>query len=173
MKKTVILSVLIVAAVVIGLVYNFSIKPNSEKEVKQPDTSSVETNEGENQGNGNAEIDNPQSGNAEGTNPESGNQETEQEGYEILVSQKELTVGKGKEASFDITFTTPDPMLIREYITCKDQDDIITVKYTPLKDRKITVEVEALKAGSTEISICDFEYPNRVVIVNVNVVEEN
>ena len=102
------------------------------------------------------------------------NQEMEQkEGYEIILSKKEITIEKGKEASFDITFTNPDESSIREYIVCEDQNDIILVKYTPLEDSKITVEVEALKVGSTEILVCDYNYQDVKEIVKVNVVEAN
>ena len=81
------------------------------------------------------------------------------------------TVEKGKTASFDITFTNPDESSIREYITCKDQEDIILVKYGMLEDKKINVEIEALKVGYTEITICDYNYPDTNMIVKVNVIE--
>ena len=42
-----------------------------------------------------------------------------------------------------------------------------------LENKKITVEVEALKVGTTEILICDYNYLDRNEIVKVNVVEEN
>ena len=102
------------------------------------------------------------------------NQETEQkEGYEIIVSKKDITIEKGSETSFDITFTNPDESSIREYIKCEDQSNIILVKYSMFKDHKITVEVEALKVGVTEILVCDYNYPDMKEIVKVNVVEEN
>ena len=107
-------------------------------------------------------------------NDEVDNQEKGQnEGYEIILSENDITIEKGSEASFDITFTNPDESSIREYITCEDQDDIILVKYSMLENKKITVEVEALKVGTTEILVCDYNYPDRKEIVRVNVVEEN
>ena len=100
------------------------------------------------------------------------NKKVEQkEGYEIIVSKKDITVEKGSNISFEITFTIPDVSSIREYITCKDQNDIIIVKYSDLIDRKITVEIEALKVGTTEIEVCDYNYPNTKEIVKVNVIE--
>lgn len=96
---------------------------------------------------------------------------TQKDGYEIIVSKKDITLEKGKEESFEITFTNPDELSILEYITCEAQDDIIIVKYTPLENKKITVEVEALKAGEAEISICDYNYPDKKEIVNVKVIE--
>lgn len=95
------------------------------------------------------------------------------EGYEINVSKKEITIEKGKEASFDITFTNPDESSIREYIHCDDQNDIVIVKYSALENKKITVDVEALKAGATEITVCDYNYPDVKEIVKVNVIDNN
>lgn len=95
------------------------------------------------------------------------------EGYEINVSKKEITIEKGKEASFDITFTNPDESSIREYIHCDDQNDIVIVKYSALENKKITVDVEALKAGATEITVCDYNYPDVKEIVKVNVVDKD
>lgn len=146
MKRKIVLSVLIVLIIAIAFIINFSTKPNSEQD-----------------------IDN--SGDIE--NQETDNQAKEQEGYEIIVSKKDITIEKGAETSFDITFTNPDESSIREYITCKDQSDIIVVKYGMLKDKKITVEVEGLKVGTTEISVCDYNYPDRKEIVKVNVIEAN
>ena len=147
MKKIVIgvICVLIVAAIVIALIINSGAKTNSENEIINSNASDLEEIK---------EID-------------------EEEGYEIIVSKKDITIEKGSEASFDITFTNPDESSIREYIKCEDQNDIILVKYSDLKDKKITVEVEALKVGITEISICDYNYPDAKEIVKVNVVEEN
>ena len=96
-----------------------------------------------------------------------------EEGYEIIVSKENITIEKGSEASFDIIFTNPVESSIREYIKCEDQNDIILVKYSDLKDKKITVDVEALKTGPTEIMICDYNYPNKKAIVKVTVVETN
>ena len=113
------------------------------------------------------EIENLNSNNIE-------NREIEpQEGYEIIVSKKDITIEKGSETSFVITFTNPDESSIREYITCKDQSDIILVKYSMLENKKITVEVEALKVGVTEIVVSDYNYPDMKEIVKVNVVEAN
>ena len=97
--------------------------------------------------------------------------EEKQEGYEIITSEKEITVQKGNTATFDITFTNPDETSIREFIHSDDQDDIIEVRYTPIENKKITVEVEGLKIGKTEILISDYEYPDTKVYVKVNVVE--
>lgn len=98
------------------------------------------------------------------------NQVIEQrEGYDVNVSKKDITIEKGKEASFDIVFTNPDESSIREYIKCEDQDDIVLVKYSPLKDKKITVQVQGLKAGETEILVCDYNYPELKEIVKVKV----
>ena len=106
--------------------------------------------------------------------PDSNNTEKqEKEGYEIIVSKKEITIEKGKETSFDIIFTNPDESSIREYIKCEDQDDIILVKYSMLEDKKITVEIEALKAGVTEILVSDYNYPDIKEIIKVNVLEPN
>ena len=101
------------------------------------------------------------------------NQKQEKEGYDIIVSKKEITIEKGKEESFDITFTNPDETSIREYIKCQDNNDIIIVQYSDLIDGKINVDVKGLKAGNTEISVCDYNYPERKEIVKVNVVEAN
>ena len=147
MKKIVIgvICVLIVAAIVIALIINSGAKTNSENEIINSNASDLEEIK---------EID-------------------EEEGYEIIVSKKDITIEKGSEASFDITFTNPDESSIREYIKCEDQNDIILVKYSDLKDKKITVDVEALKTGPTEIMICDYNYPNKKAIVKVTVVETN
>ena len=106
----------------------------------------------------------------ESTKEESKSEE-KQEGYEIILSQKELTVEKGKTATFDITFTNPDETSIREYIHCDDQNDMVEVRYAPIKNKKITVEVDGLKPGQTEILVSDYEYPDTKVYVKVNVVE--
>ena len=96
---------------------------------------------------------------------------TKKEGYEINVSNKDITVNVGEEESFEITFTNPDESSIREYIKCKDQDNVIIVKYSDLEDKKITVTVEGLKAGDTEVEVSDYNYPDMKEIVKVNVVE--
>lgn len=98
-------------------------------------------------------------------------EEESKEGYEILVSKKEITIKEGTTESFEITFTNPDETSIREFIHSDDQDDIIEVRYTPLENKKTTVEVEGLKIGKTEILISDYEYPDTKVYVKVNVVE--
>ena len=99
------------------------------------------------------------------------NQKEQKEGYEIIVSKKEITVKKGSQESFDITFTTPDISSVREYIVCKDQSDIVIVRYSDVIDRKIKVDVEGLKVGTTQIEICDYNYPDMKEFVKVNVVE--
>ena len=109
--------------------------------------------------------------NSNSNNVETQKTKTEEE-YEIKVSKKDITIEKGTEASFDITFTNPDESSIREYINCEDQNDIVIVKYSALEDKKITVEVEALKVGATEIVVCDYNYPNIKEIVKVNVIEK-
>ena len=95
----------------------------------------------------------------------------ETKGYDVVVSTKEITVKKGKEESFDITFTNPDESSIREYIKCKDQNDIAVVKYSDIENKKIKVDVEGLKVGTTEIEVSDYNYPDIKQIVKVNVVE--
>ena len=100
-------------------------------------------------------------------------EEVQEEGYEIITSESEITVEEGAEVSFDITFTNPDESSIREYITCEDQDDIISVQYSPIEDNKITVTVDGLKSGDTEIVISDYNYPEMKAIVKVNVTEKN
>ena len=99
------------------------------------------------------------------------NSNQEQEGYPINVSKKEITIKKGLEESFEITFTNPDDESIREYIKCKDDHEIVLVQYSDLIDAKIKVDVKGLKVGTTEISICDYNYPEVKTIVKVNVVE--
>ncbi len=96
---------------------------------------------------------------------------TKQKGYDITLSKKELTIKKGSKESFDITFTNPDEMSIREYIHSDDQDDLISFQYTPLEDKKIHVEVDGLKVGSTTIIVSDYEYPDYKIEVKVNVVD--
>ena len=98
---------------------------------------------------------------------ESTENEESKEGYEILLSKKEITIKEGSTESFEITFTNPDETSIREYIHCDDQSDIVEVRYTPLDNKKITVEVKGLKPGSTEILISDYEYPNYKEYVKV------
>lgn len=101
------------------------------------------------------------------------NKEQEQKkGYEIKVSKKEITIEKGESSSFEVTFTNPDSTSIREYIDCKDQNKIVTVSYSDIKGGKMTVEVEGLKVGTTEIEISDYEYPETKEIVKVNVVNK-
>lgn len=149
MKKVIIgiVSAVIVIAIVVAFVINIGKKSNYEKKISN-------SNNVENQ-----EIEQTE--------------KTQKEGYEIIVSKKDITIEKGSQTSFDITFTNPDESSIREYIKCEDQNDIIIVKYTALENKKITVEVEALKAGTTEILVCDYEYPEVKEIVKVNVVEKN
>ena len=145
--KKVIIGILCVVVVVVGAVFAFNAnKPKeteTKNEVKSSNVNSVEAKESE----------------------------QEEEGYEIIVSKKELTIEKGKTESFEITFTNPDEMSIREYIHCEDQSEIVIVRYSDTRDRKINVDVEGLKVGTTEIEICDFDYQNRKVFVKVNVVE--
>ena len=89
----------------------------------------------------------------------------------VIVTDKEITIVKGTKSNFVVTFTNPDESSIREYIKCKDQDDIVLVKYSDIENKKITVEVEGLKAGTTEITISDYTYPDIQEIVKVNVIE--
>ena len=144
MKKIIIgiVSVLIVVAVAVAVVLGMKFSTKSKTENEIADSSNIESKEAE-----------------------------KKEGYDIIVSKKDITIKKGEETSFDITFTNPDEISIREYINCEDQDDIISVKYTPLENKKITVYVEALKVGTTEILVCDYEYPDVKEIVKVNVTE--
>ena len=93
------------------------------------------------------------------------------EGYDIVLSKKELTIKKGSSESFEITFTNPDETSIREYIHCDDQSDIVVVKYSDMVNKKINVEVEGLKAGETKILVSDYEYPDFKEYVTVKVVE--
>ena len=160
MKKIIIriIIVLIVAAIAIVLISNFSTKPNPEVENSSSSASNAESEKVEN---------------ATSNTSTTESKEEPKEGYEINVSEKEIIIEKGAEASFDITFTNPDETSIREYIHCEDQDDIIVVKYTPLEDSKITVEIKALKEGTTEIVVCDYNYPDVKEIVKVNVEEVN
>ena len=104
--------------------------------------------------------------------PQNNVEKKETEGYEIKVSKKNITLEKGKSTSFVITFTNPDPSSIREYIHCEDQSDIVLVRYSDYIDGKITVEVEGLKVGTTEIEISDYEYPETKEVVKVNVVDK-
>ena len=152
MKKIIlgIVSLLIVGAIVYFCVSNFGAKPNSGDETANLASNNIKTQEVEKK-----EIEK--------------NEVKEKEGYDIIVSKKDITIDKGEEASFEITFTNPDETSIREYIHCEDQDDIILVKYTPIEDKKITVQVEGLKVGTTEIMICDYEYPEVKEIVKVKV----
>lgn len=149
MKKIIIgiVSLLIVGAIVYACISNFEAKPNSKNETANLTINNTKTQEVEKK-----EV-------------------KEKEGYEIIVSKKDITIEKGEKTSFEITFTNPDEISIREYIHCEDQNNIILVEYTPLEDKKITVQVEALKAGTTEIVVCDFEYPDKKEIVKVNVTE--
>lgn len=103
---------------------------------------------------------------AESDAPESTEEDSE-EGYDILLSKKEIKVKEGTTESFEITFTNPDETSIREYVHCDDQADIVEVRYTPLDNKKITVEVKGLKKGTTEILISDYEYPNYKEYVKV------
>ena len=105
------------------------------------------------------------------TDTESDAVENEEEGFDILVSKEEITVKKGEEESFEITFTNPDLTSIREYIHCDEQSNVVVVKYSDLVDDKITVYVEGLKAGDTEIEVCDFNFQDVKKFVKVHVVE--
>ena len=94
-------------------------------------------------------------------------------GYKIIVSENEITVEQGKKHSFEVTFTNPDLTSIREYIVCKDQDKLVSVTYSAIENGKMTIEVEGLEVGTTEIEISDFEYPETKEIVKVNILETN
>ena len=56
--------------------------------------------------------------------------------YEINLSKTELTIKKGETESFEITFENPDESSIREYIKCQDQNRIVLVKYSALKEKE-------------------------------------
>ena len=161
MKKVVIgiVSVLVVVAIAVVAMRCFSTKPNSENVIDNSSRSNTENQETK--------------PNETKPNEDEPKEIENDEGYEIIVSKKDISIEKGEETSFEITFTNPDESSIREYIKCEDQDDIILVKYSPLDDKKITVEVEGLKAGTTEISVCDYNYPDVKEIVKVNVTESN
>ena len=145
MKKGIIVIVclLVIAAIVCAFAFNSSSKSEKGEENVVANTSNAENKEDE-----------------------------EKEGFDVLVSEKELTVEKGSEESFVITFTNPDLTSIREYIHCEDQSDIVTVRYTDMIDGKITVYVEGLKVGDTEIEVCDYNYQDMKEIVKVHVVEK-
>ena len=100
------------------------------------------------------------------------NKETEQNEEYVKVSKNEITVVKGKSISFVVTFTNPDLSSVREYINCKDSSYMVDISYTDIVDGKMTVEVEGLKVGTTEIEVSDYEYPESKAIVKVNVVNE-
>ena len=153
MKKIVIwiLSILIVSSIVIALIYVTKINPEIENNNSKQKIENTKSN-----------INNMET-----------KEEKQDEGYDIIVSKKDITIEKGSKISFDITFTNPDESSIREYIKCEDQHDIIIVSYSMLEDKKITVDVEALKVGTTFIAISDYNYPNKKEIVKVNVVENN
>ena len=98
--------------------------------------------------------------------------ETEQKKEYVKVSKNEITVVKGKSTSFVVTFTNPDLSTVREYINCKDSSKIVDISYTNIVDGKMTVEVEGLKVGTTEIEVSDYEYPESKEIVKVKVVNK-
>ena len=98
--------------------------------------------------------------------------ETKQKKEYVKVSKNEITVVKGKSTSFVVTFTNPDLSTVREYINCKDSSKIVDISYTDIVDGKMTVEVEGLKVGTTEIEVSDYEYPESKEIVKVNVVNK-
>ena len=112
-------------------------------------------------------------GNEASKTSESTSENLKTDGYQIIVSKEEITLEKGKKDSFEVTFTNSDLISIREYINCKDQGKIVNVSYTDIKDGKLTIEVEALKEGTTEIEISDYEYPEIKEIVKVNVSKTN
>ena len=191
MKKRIIISLVLVVFIIIMLgifvsrnsnkVKNEN-KANSNSNIVVNNTTEVNEKKEENVNSSSNKIENnkaeksdkkeEKANNTSLTTNSSNNSVSEKnDGYEIIVSKKELTIEKGKEASFDITFTNPDESSIREYIKCEDQSEIITVKYTPLENKKITVEVEALKEGETEILVCDYNYPDKKEIVKVKIVE--
>ena len=162
MKKTIIgfLCGLIIGAIGIALVINFS------SELKDEELNSTTKNTTTESTSKNKKTKST-------SNNEEKETETKNEGYEIKVSKTDIIIEKGSKASFDITYTNPDETSIREYIDCKDQDDIVAVTYSDIVNKKINVEVEALKVGTTEISISDYSYPNKKVTVKVNIIEKN
>jgi len=145
MKKIVIgiVSVLLVGGLVAFVIVNNNSKQNTENETPK-------TNENENVND----------------------KETEQKEEYVKVSKNEITIAEGKSTSFVVTFTNPDLSTIREYVNCKDQGKIADTSYTDIIDGKMTVIVEGLTVGSTEIEISDYEYPESKAIVKVNVVNE-
>ena len=154
MKKTIIVIVsgLIFGAIAVALILNFSTKSETKEDIIKSNSKEETTKTNSNS---------------------TQNQETKQnEVYEIKISTKEITIEKGSTTSFEVTFTNPDEASIMEYIKCDKQNEIIDVKYSQLKDKKITVELKALKVGSAEITISDYNYPNKKEIVKVNVVEK-
>lgn len=93
-------------------------------------------------------------------------------GYNIDISNKDITVKKGETVSFNIKFNNPDITTIREYIQCDDQNDIVLVKYSDVDDdERINVDVDGLKVGETKIVVADYSYPDVKEIVKVHVVE--
>ena len=150
MKKVVIIlaSLAIVAAVATAIIMNVT-KPKTENGTNNTSSANTASNAVSNT-----------------------TQETEgKEGYNVEVSKKEITMKKNTRDSFVVTFTTPDESSIREYIYCKDQNNIILVSYGNVIDKKITVGVDALKVGTTEITVKDYENPNKKEIVKITVTE--
>ena len=181
MKKILIgfVGVFVGAAVAVAVMMYVLPKTNAENENANSNTSAKETDSntqnqndnnsnGQNQ-NGSTNTQNQNTNNQQNTN--TNNTQQQNNGYEIMVSKKELTINKGSSVSFDITYTNPDESSIREYIHCNDQNNIVVVKYSDINDKKINVEVEGLKAGTTEIEVSDYNYPNKKEIVKVTVVE--
>ena len=170
MKKIIVLSVFIIIfiAVAIFLMGDFFNKSSSENEVVNSILNYVEKQE-------NQSVEQNIANETSKTNEvvEINEPNKSKEGYDINISNKEITIEKGKKSSFVVTFTNPDESSIREYINCEDQNDIILVKYSDIKDSKITVDIDALKVGSTEISVCDYNYPEVKEIVKVKVIEAN
>lgn len=171
MKKIVIwiLSVLIASSIVTAFMYVTKINPESENNKSKQKIENTEKKSDNAAAESNSKTETVESD----SNKTEAKDAEQKDGYDIIVSEKNITIEKGSKASFDITFTNPDESSIREYIKCEDQHDIIIVSYSMLEDKKITVDVEGLKVGTTLIAISDYNYPNKKEIVKVNVVEKN
>ena len=174
MKKLLIgiLGMFLGAAIAVIVVYFVLQEPKTDGEEKNQNTSTETKKENTSNETKKEEQTETKKDETSSENKNTNTQNNDQKnGYEIILSKKEITVKKGSSESFDITFTNPDESSIREYIHSDNQNDIIVVKYSDMKDKKINVQVEGLKVGTSEISISDYNYPNKKEIVKVKVVE--
>lgn len=160
MKKVVIVifSLIIVVSLMVVINPKFAKTKNKESVNSNVNIQSVESVEGEKSSKSNLDTKKQDA--------------QEKKRYDIIVSNKNITVEEGSETSFTITFTNPDEQDIREYIKCEDQDDIILVKYSDMDNKKITVNILGLKVGTTEILVCDYNYPDVKESVKVNVIQK-